>query len=60
VTTVELLPVFDFDETNVLRVVDGRPLPDYWGYSTMGFFAPQSAYCVSPQGGSHLHESATW
>jgi glycogen operon protein len=56
VTTVELQPVFDFDETNVLRVVDGRPLPDYWGYSTMGFFAPQSAYCVSPQAGNHLHE----
>jgi glycogen operon protein len=56
VTTVELLPVFDFDETDVLRVVDGRPLPDYWGYSTMGFFAPQSAYCVGPGTGNHLHE----
>jgi glycogen operon protein len=56
VTTVELMPVFDFDETDVLRVVDGRPLPDYWGYSTMGFFAPQSAYCVSPGSGNHLHE----
>jgi glycogen operon protein len=39
-----------------LRVTDGHPLPDYWGYSTMGFFAPQSAYCVSPQAGNHLHE----
>ena len=56
VTAVELLPVFDFDETDVLRVADGRPLPDYWGYSTMGFFAPQSAYCVSPESGSHLQE----
>ena len=56
VTTVELLPVFDFDETVVLRVVDGRPLPNYWGYSTMGFFAPQSGYCVSPARGNHLHE----
>jgi glycogen operon protein len=56
VTAVELLPIFDFDETDVLRVVDGRPLPDYWGYSTMGFFAPQSAYCVSPQAGNHLQE----
>jgi glycogen operon protein len=56
VTAVELLPVFDFDETDVLRVVDGRPLPDYWGYSTMGFFAPQSDYCVSPQAGNHLEE----
>jgi len=56
ITAVELLPVFDFDETDVLRVVDGRPLANYWGYSTMGFFAPQSAYCVSPESGSHLCE----
>ena len=46
VTAVELLPIFDFDETDVLRVVDGQPLRNFWGYSTMGFFAPQSAYCV--------------
>ena len=56
VTAVELLPMFDFDETDVLRTVDGQPLRNYWGYSTMGFFAPQSAYCVSPESGSHLRE----
>ncbi len=56
VTAVELLPVFDFDETASLREVDGRPLTNYWGYSTMGFFAPQSAFCVSPESGSHLTE----
>jgi glycogen operon protein len=56
VTAVELLPVFDFDETAVLRQVDGRALTNFWGYSTMGFFAPQSAYCVSPEIGSHLRE----
>jgi len=56
VTAVELLPVFDFDETAVLREVNGRALTNYWGYSTLGFFAPQSAYCVSPECGSHLRE----
>ena len=56
VTAVELLPVFDFDETAVLREVNGRPVTNYWGYSTVGFFAPQSAYCVSPEIGSHLRE----
>jgi isoamylase len=56
VTAVELLPVFDFDETAVLRTVDGTPLTNYWGYSTMGFFAPQSAYCVAPEDGAHLRE----
>lgn len=56
VTAVELLPVFDFDETDVLRTVDGAPLTNYWGYSTLGFFAPQSAYCVAPEIGAHLRE----
>lgn len=56
ITAVELLPVFDFDETDILRVVDGTPLKNFWGYSTMGFFSPQSAYCVSPESGSHLRE----
>jgi len=56
VTAVELLPIFDFDETAVMHVVDGKPLTNYWGYSTMGFFAPQSFFCVSPETGSHLRE----
>ncbi|MBZ5575585.1 MAG: glycogen debranching protein GlgX [Acidobacteriia bacterium] len=56
VTAIELLPVFDFDETDVLRVVGGQPVTNYWGYSTMGFFAPQSNYCVSPEQGRHLTE----
>jgi glycogen operon protein len=56
VTAVELLPVFDFDETDVLRQVNGQSLKNFWGYSTMGFFAPQSAYCVNPQAGNHLDE----
>jgi len=56
VNAVELLPVFDFDETAVLRVVDGKPLRNYWGYSTIGYFAPQSSYCVEPESGGHLRE----
>ncbi len=56
VTAVELLPVFDFDETAVLRVVDGKPVRNFWGYSTMGFFAPQSSYCLMPESGRHLRE----
>ena len=56
ITAVELLPIFDFDETAVLRVVDGKPVRNYWGYSTIGFFAPQSTYCLDPESGSHLRE----
>ena len=56
ITAVELLPVFDFDEKAVLRVVDGKPVRNYWGYSTIGYFAPQSSYCLDPESGGHLRE----
>jgi isoamylase len=56
ITAVELLPIFDFDETAPLRVLDGKPLWNFWGYSTMGYFAPHSAFCVKPEDGSHLKE----
>jgi isoamylase len=57
VTAVELLPVLEFDETEVVRIgPDGRPLRNYWGYSTVSFFAPHRAYCVSPEDGTHLTE----
>jgi isoamylase len=56
VTAVELLPVFDSDETTPQREVDGVPVTNYWGYSTISFFAPQNYFCVSPERGSHLRE----
>jgi len=55
ITAIELLPVFDFDEKDV-RVIDGRLLTNFWGYSTIGFFAPQCAYCVDPEEGMHIRE----
>ncbi|MBD2562153.1 MULTISPECIES: glycogen debranching protein GlgX [Nostoc] len=48
ITAVELLPVFDFDETEVLREVNGKQLKDYWGYNPHSFFAPETSYCASP------------
>jgi len=56
ITAVELLPICDFDETEVLRTVDGKPVRNFWGYSTLGFFAPQAAYCVKASAGSHMDE----
>jgi len=44
VTAVELMPIFGFDSTDVLRYVDDQPLKNYWGYSTVSFFSPHSAY----------------
>jgi isoamylase len=56
VTAVELLPIFDFDETVPVRYLDGKPLWNFWGYSTLGYFAPHSAFCVRPEDGLHLKE----
>jgi isoamylase len=56
ITAVELLPIFDFDETAPLRTVNGQPLWNFWGYSTLGYFAPHSAFCLKPEEGAHLKE----
>src|SRR6516165_10527731 len=57
ITAVELLPVMQYDSEEVLRMApDGSgPLHNYWGYSTINFFAPEDSYCVSPEEGEHLH-----
>jgi isoamylase len=55
ITTVELLPIFEFDDSYV-RYVDGNKLVNYWGYSTVNFFAPHSGYCICPEKGQHLDE----
>lgn len=57
ITAVELMPVFDFDETQIIRKMpNGEYLHDFWGYNTLSFFAPHSGYCYSPQEGSHVRE----
>ena len=56
VTAVELLPVVEFDDTNVSVNRAGEPLRNYWGYSTIGFFSPHSGYCVQRAGVPHLDE----
>jgi isoamylase len=56
ITAVELLPIFDFDETVPVRIHEGKPLWNFWGYSTMSYFAPHSGFCVTSQCGSQLRE----
>jgi glycogen operon protein len=58
ITAIELLPIFQFDEKEIDKPspVDGQPLRNYWGYSTVGFFAPHSGYCVAPEEASHVRE----
>ncbi len=57
ITAVELLPVMEFDANEVLRTAaDGSPLVNFWGYSTVAFFAPAAKYCISSSSGSHVRE----
>ena len=44
VNAVELMPIFEFDEMEDIRVVDGTTLYNYWGYNTVCFFAPNTSY----------------
>lgn len=44
VNAVELMPVFEFDELADAREIDGETLYNYWGYSTVSFFSPNTSY----------------
>ena len=47
INAVELMPIFEFDETMNSRTVDGKQLLECWGYNTVGFFAPNSSYAAA-------------
>ena len=48
INAIELLPVFEFDEFEGARQMpDGSQLLNYWGYSTVAFFAPKAGYAAS-------------
>lgn len=49
ITAVELMPVFEFDETMGKREVNGRTLLDYWGYNPVSFFAPNTSYTAKKE-----------
>ncbi|QWW20445.1 glycogen debranching protein GlgX [Schaalia sp. 19OD2882] len=53
VTTIELMPVHQFVNDPVLQ---GRGLSNYWGYNTIGFFAPHNAYSSSGECGGQVRE----
>src|ERR1700752_5319702 len=56
ITAVELLPVFEFDDSDVSINSDGERIRNFWGYSTMAFFSPHSGYCVDGTGVLQLNE----
>ena len=44
INAVELMPIFEFDEMRDYRMVDDKPVMNYWGYNTVCFFAPNTSY----------------
>jgi isoamylase len=53
VTALELMPVHQFVQDPHLKE---RSLSNYWGYNTIGFFAPHNAYSSSGSLGQQLTE----
>ncbi len=56
VTSVELLPVHTFLQDQILL---DRGLVNYWGYNTLGFFAPERRYSASSDLGAEVSEFKT-
>ncbi|WP_189954490.1 glycogen debranching protein GlgX [Streptomyces alanosinicus] len=53
VSAVELMPVHQFVQDGVLQ---DRGLSNYWGYNTIGFFAPHNAYAAFGTLGQQVNE----
>ncbi len=53
VTAIELMPVHQFVNDNTL---EDKGLSNYWGYNTIGFFAPHSAYSSRGELGHQVEE----
>lgn len=58
VTAVELMPVFEFDENENMRrhPGTGKPLLNFWGYSPIGFFSPNTCYAADASDAGVLME----
>lgn len=61
ITAIELLPVQEFFENELVQrnPATGEQLRNYWGYSTVAFFAPKERYASCKQPGSQLSEFKT-
>ncbi len=53
VTAIELMPVHQFVSDAILAE---RGLANYWGYNTIGFFAPHNGYAASGARGEQVQE----
>ncbi|QFZ21979.1 glycogen debranching protein GlgX [Saccharothrix syringae] len=53
VTAIELMPVHQFISDHVL---EQKGLSNYWGYNTIGFFAPHEGYAALPENAGQVQE----
>src|SRR5712664_369372 len=53
VTAIELMPIHQFVQDQ--RLLE-HSLRNYWGYNTIGFFAPHNEYSSGGQGGQQVNE----
>lgn len=60
INCVELMPIFEFDEFEYVRQDNPQDLKglrlNYWGYSTVCFFAPKAGYAASAPFGMEADE----
>jgi glycogen operon protein len=58
ITSVEFLPLQEFNERELLQVNPrtGQQLVNYWGYSTIAFFAPKKSYSSDQSPGAQVRE----
>jgi isoamylase len=58
VTAVELMPVQEFNESEISRVNPhtGERLRNYWGYDPIAFFAPKASYAGAGLAGAQVLE----
>ena len=61
VNCIELMPIYEFDEFENSRInpETGELLVNYWGYSTVGFFAPKAGYAATGRLGMQVDELKT-
>ena len=58
INAIELMPIFEFDEFENTRIHPdtGERLYNFWGYSTVGFFAPKAGYAATGKSGMQVDE----
>jgi glycogen operon protein len=58
VNAIELMPIQEFDEheSDFYDPYTGEKLRNYWGYSTVGFFAPKAGYAATGHLGMEADE----